>query len=376
MALGGIMALSIEYSGAGNTAAGGAGVVSSASFTITSANKLIVAVGFGKSSSVPITAATWNGGSSFHANVIAGADIHDGSWNQATFLYLDNPTPGTGVVTVTAAADITGGIGVVTFIDAAAGAPPAGETSGTSSTPSVTVAGSASGDIVVSAVTSDLGSSGTTTADGTGVVNLSDPGGDIDFNLQYQTATGANTVCSWSQSGSDVYVAAGVAIADAGGGGTNTDYSPAKGTATLTGLAALVNPQFARPSADATDGAWTPSTGADLYAVLDEAVADTGDYIESAANPSGDSCTIKLATISDPGTDNGFQLQTVAGATGSTGTVVVSLRQGNAPGSEIAAWTHSSLPVGSYTTFHDAVSAAQAANITDFADLYVRFVAS
>lgn len=209
------MALSVEFAGAGNFDDAGVGSISSLSFTITSANKLIVALGFGDDVNVTATSLTWNGGASFHANRIAAADIYDGAWNQATFFYLDNPAAGTGVVTATTDHAL-GAIAVVTFIDATTGAPAGGEATGNSSSPSVTVAGSASGDIVVSMVVSDLGSSGTTEETSTSVYDKEDIGSDIDVNVQYQTATGANTVCSWSQSTADAYAAAAVAIAAAG----------------------------------------------------------------------------------------------------------------------------------------------------------------
>jgi len=156
----------------------------------------------------------------------------------------------------------------------------------------------------------------------------------------------------------------------------NTDRNPAAGAIVAVGGAPLINPQFAAPITDTSAGGWTPSTGGSLFGVIDEVVRDDGDYMQSATNPSSDTTTLKLATISDPGTDAGFEVESACGATGSTGTVVISIRQGNSPGSEIAAWTHSNLPVGSYARFRDGVSSAQAANITDFADLYIRFVAS
>ncbi len=386
------MAFGVEYAGAANSVVSNSSL-SSQSFTITNANKLLVVIGHGHSVSAPPSSLTWNGGSSFHANVVDAANVYDGSWNEASIYYLDNPTPGTGVVTASGTSAIITAIAVVTLTDASSGAPAGGEATGTSSSPSVTVAGSSSGDIVISGLMSDLGPSGTTTANGTGVADLEDINSDNDFNVQYQNASGSNTSCSWTQSASDAYAAVAVAVSPASSGSSAT---PGAGTAEATGLAPimdrgllgalgsivaqtfapLVNPQYARPSADVSDGGWTPSTGADLYAVIDEASRDDGDYIQSATNPSNDTCTIKLATITLPGTNEGFQLQWAAGAVGATGTVVGSLRQGNSPGTEIASWTHANLPVGSYAEFGDAVTAAQAANITDGSDLYLRIVAS
>lgn len=160
------------------------------------------------------------------------------------------------------------------------------------------------------------------------------------------------------------------------GDSTNTNYPPV-GAMASTGFGLLLSPQMGHASADtATVGGWTPSAGGTLFDCIDESPRADGDYIESGGNPSDDACIIKLAAMSDAGTDTGFHLQWAAGATGETGTIVGSLRQGNSPGTEIVAWTHSNLPVGSYAEFDDPITSGQAANITDFADLYLRFVAS
>lgn len=55
--------------------------------------------------------------------------------------------------------------------------------------------------------------------------------------------------------------------------------------------------QTARPDADISDGPWTPSTGADLFAVLDESTTDDGDYILTSANGTAE---IGLQTVDTP----------------------------------------------------------------------------
>jgi trimeric autotransporter adhesin len=54
-------------------------------------------------------------------------------------------------------------------------------------------------------------------------------------------------------------------------------------------------PQEAYPAADVTDGAWTPSTGTDLFAVLDD--ASDADYITTNSNTIGE---VQLASLSTP----------------------------------------------------------------------------
>lgn len=241
--------------------------------------------------------------------------------------------------------------------------------------------------------------SAATPAAGTGYTSIGvgwDYGATSSARFEHKRVTSTSAVAGTFTAGNDSeHQTIAVALLETAGGG-DVNAEPGAGTAVVSGqaptldrgllqslgvvaiagFAPLVNPQYARPSADVSDGGWTPSTGSDLYAVLDEAARDDGDYIQSANNPSSDTCTIKLATITLPGTNEGFQLQWAAGATGATGTVTGSLRQGNSPGTEIASWVHANLPVGSFQEFGDAVTPAQAANITDGADLYLRIVAS
>jgi hypothetical protein len=53
--------------------------------------------------------------------------------------------------------------------------------------------------------------------------------------------------------------------------------------------------QTGRTTADVTDGGWTDQEGSTtLYAAIDEAAADTADYVQSSANPSGDTFRVKM----------------------------------------------------------------------------------
>lgn len=46
--------------------------------------------------------------------------------------------------------------------------------------------------------------------------------------------------------------------------------------------------------------AWTPSTGTDLYAMIDEATPDDADYIRSSAAPDDESAVVVLSAITTP----------------------------------------------------------------------------
>ena len=66
----------------------------------------------------------------------------------------------------------------------------------------------------------------------------------------------------------------------------------------VTGSAST--PEFGRvPTSDLSTGAWTPSTGTDLYAMLDDA-AD-GTYIRSSTGASSDTCEVAFPAMNAPG---------------------------------------------------------------------------
>jgi len=58
--------------------------------------------------------------------------------------------------------------------------------------------------------------------------------------------------------------------------------------------------QYARPDADTSNaGSWSPSTGSDLYAVIDEAVADDVDNV-SIGSPEDSAFVVRLSDVTDP----------------------------------------------------------------------------
>src|SRR6185369_5106592 len=81
----------------------------------------------------------------------------------------------------------------------ASGAPATGTNfNAASANGSVTVAGSASGDIVAGALMSDLGPTGSTTENQTLIFEDENINSDTDFNAERTNASGANTVLSWT----------------------------------------------------------------------------------------------------------------------------------------------------------------------------------
>lgn len=178
-----------------------------------SATKLVVlATGAksGVSTDRNITGVTYN---SVALSFVGGQD--DANFCNVEIWKLDSPTTGSSqniVVTYGATlVDQTGGAASFNGTSNTDGAP-TGATN-TTDNPSVTVADTASGDIVVSVLLSDIGPVGATTEAGTLIWEDEDVDSDCDSNAQYQTATGANTVCSWtSASGGNRWAAVGAAI--------------------------------------------------------------------------------------------------------------------------------------------------------------------
>jgi hypothetical protein len=54
------------------------------------------------------------------------------------------------------------------------------------------------------------------------------------------------------------------------------------------------------PTADQDAGSWVPSSGSDLFAMLDETVADDADYVRSGT--STNRLVMKLSGLARPGT--------------------------------------------------------------------------
>jgi hypothetical protein len=116
-----------------------------------------------------------------------------------------------------------------------------------------------------------------------------------------------------------------------------------------------------RPDSDVSAGTWTPSTGSDLYAMIDEETPSDADYI--TASSSG-TCEVMISTMNAP---TGGWETTVRYRV--EGDITVSLREGAS--TEIATWTHSA---GSPTTYTQTLSSGEQSSITDWTDLRLRFV--
>jgi hypothetical protein len=143
-------------------------------------------------------------------------------------------------------------------------------------------------------------------------------------------------------------------------------------------------PQFARPSADVTDGNWTNNAGnnVDLYSYIDETSANDTDYIQSETAPANSPCVVKLSAVEDPQSSTGhiirFRYQKNS-AGGAQINLTVQLREGyvneSSQGTLIASTTVTDIPNG-WVTGSYTLTGAEADAITNYADLYLRFIAN
>lgn len=126
-------------------------------------------------------------------------------------------------------------------------------------------------------------------------------------------------------------------------------------------------PQMLAPVSDAAAGDWTPSSGSDLYAMLDETAASDADYIVAAAPAT---CSMALAAGGDPASsaDHVLRYRVLAGH----GNLTVRLKQGAAT---IAAFGPHAM-TGAAQTFEQTLSGGQADAIIDYSALTIEFEAT
>lgn len=125
--------------------------------------------------------------------------------------------------------------------------------------------------------------------------------------------------------------------------------------------------QLLVPASDVSAGGWVPSSGSDLYAMLDESTYSDADYISSST---ASSCTVALVTGTDPRVSTGHILRyrLLAGS----GSVAVTLKQSAAT---IASFGPHTI-TGAAQDFEQTLSGGQADSITDYSALRVEFTAS
>lgn len=142
--------------------------------------------------------------------------------------------------------------------------------------------------------------------------------------------------------------------------------------------------QFARPNTDTTLGGYTDQSNGttNIYTTIDEVTPDDGDYIRSALAPSSAAYVTKLTSIEDPLTGTGHVVRyryAKSAAGGAQIDLTVQLRQGYVDegtlGTLIKEWVETNI-TESWTTQERTLTAGEADSISDYENLYLRFVAN
>lgn len=144
--------------------------------------------------------------------------------------------------------------------------------------------------------------------------------------------------------------------------------------------------QFGRPSADTNnDGAWVEDDGTatSIFDQIDEVSFDDADYIKSPIAPVNDVYTTKLSTLEDPVSSSGHTVRVrhrKDAAGGATINLTVQLRQGytneGSQGTLIATVMSAVALSETETTTTYNLSGAEADAITNYDDLFLRFLAN
>lgn len=142
-------------------------------------------------------------------------------------------------------------------------------------------------------------------------------------------------------------------------------------------------PQYARPSADAYVGNYTTQAGGttNLYTTIDDVTTDDTDYIQSPLSPTNEVYVCKLSAVTAPGTTSNhvmFMRTSADKDNQQTISITQELRQGyvneSNQGTLIASQTRSGINSTTWTNSTYTLSGAEAGSITDYSNLYYRFI--
>jgi len=129
--------------------------------------------------------------------------------------------------------------------------------------------------------------------------------------------------------------------------------------------------QVAQPTSDISVGAWTTQTGAttNLFAVVDEVIADDADYIRSEQDPNSSPVTLAFESLDAPisGTRT-LRYRYWKDISGAQVDLVVDLMEG---ASVVQTWTHNDI-----TTIPTLAEQTITNAISDYSNLRIRFTAN
>ena len=130
---------------------------------------------------------------------------------------------------------------------------------------------------------------------------------------------------------------------------------------------------YARPDADSADGGWSNQAGSqtNLYASIDETIADDADYISSSPGNNNDIVKLSLSdvsSVSNPTTVR-YRYKKNAGGDPAPVNMQASLLQGS---TVIASWQHDDIAT-SYTLAEQSLTSGQFSAISDLTNLFLQF---
>lgn len=140
--------------------------------------------------------------------------------------------------------------------------------------------------------------------------------------------------------------------------------------------------QYLRPEADTYIGNYEDELGgtSDIFESINEVSAGDADYVISPHDPTDEVYVCGLTTATDPETMANHVVRyryAKSAEFGDQTDLVVELREGytneGSQGSLIKQWTHSDISAV-LTTAEQTLSDAEADSITDYSDLFLRFV--
>jgi hypothetical protein len=227
---------------------------------------------------------------------------------------LLTPTAGTAniVATWSAGGQQSGSLGAFS-VDGQDGSTPEGTAASNTSaaagttTGNLAITGAATGDLTIAGVTNGGGAAITPAATGGGTVTeLFDLTSNGEQSEAFKVPDAATQVSATFASNSWAIAAIPLkALTSTTLAPTGVDSEEALGSASL----AQDSVQTAGPVSDVAAGAWTPSTGVDLFAMVDEPAIDDTDWIASSVNPQADLAELALGPLTDPGSSDGHVVQ-------------------------------------------------------------------
>jgi len=130
--------------------------------------------------------------------------------------------------------------------------------------------------------------------------------------------------------------------------------------------------QYARPESDISNaGSWSPSTGSDLFAVIDEASHDDSDYVsvDGGTMAAAKTFEVALGSVTDPASSDDHKF--VVRASDAAGAGVVEMTFFLKQGSTVIANSSSISTTTDAANYTIVLSAGEADNITDYSDLRI-----